>query len=112
MTPLARRRTGEETSNLAFLVPTLTYDANDAFLTLTRNATLFQSVALTPNQQSVAHARDQFPTANPLFLAVLNQSASGDGNLSSAIRVFVFDYFHDRAGDPGEGSPVAPDDPK
>jgi outer membrane autotransporter protein len=65
------------TSNLAFLIPTLSYDANDAFLTLTRNATLFQSVAATPNQLSVAGALDRFPTDNPLFLAVLNQSAAG-----------------------------------
>ena len=34
-------------------------------------------MAQTPNQCNVAHALDQFPTDNPLFLAVLNQTAAG-----------------------------------
>ncbi len=65
------------TSNLAFLIPQLAYTSNSVLLTLSRNGTLFQIVAQSSNQQSVAHALDQFPTANPLFLAVLNQSAAG-----------------------------------
>ncbi len=49
------------TSNLAFLTPTLSYDPNDVFLTLTRNATQFSSVAQTPNQKAVAGALDAAP---------------------------------------------------
>ncbi len=62
---------------LPFLTPTLSYDAHDVFLTLTRSATAFSSVAQTPNEFSVAHALDQFPSANSLYLAVANQTAAG-----------------------------------
>jgi outer membrane autotransporter protein len=71
------------TSNLAFLTPTVAYNvgpgANDVVLTLTliNNAVDFCSVAETRNQCNVATALDQFPTDNPLFLAVLNQTAEG-----------------------------------
>ena len=68
------------TANLAFLVPSVDYaggTGNDVVLTLMRNATLFSDVADTPNQRAVAGALDQFPTDNPLFLAVLNQTAAG-----------------------------------
>jgi hypothetical protein len=46
-------------------------------LTLERNETLFPNVAKTPNQRAVAGALSQFPSDNPLFLAVLNQTADG-----------------------------------
>jgi len=38
------------TSNLAFLTPSLAYDANNVFLTLLRNNTSYASVGVTPNQ--------------------------------------------------------------
>jgi fibronectin-binding autotransporter adhesin len=41
---------GGTTSNFAFLTPTLSYDANDAYLTLARNTTAFASVGVTPNE--------------------------------------------------------------
>lgn len=44
--------------SFAFLEPTLTYDANNAFLTLARNGVAFASVAATPNQVRVARAVD------------------------------------------------------
>ncbi|ODS03124.1 hypothetical protein AUC71_11375 [Methyloceanibacter marginalis] len=68
------------TSSLAFLVPTVVYNGgtgNDVVLTLERNTSDFCSVARTRNQCNVATALDQFPTTNALFLAVLNQTASG-----------------------------------
>ncbi|BAQ17140.1 hypothetical protein GL4_1686 [Methyloceanibacter caenitepidi] len=71
---------GSVFTNLAFLIPTVDYTGgtgNDVVLNLERNATLFQDVAKTKNQKAVAGALDQFPTDNPLFLAVLNQTASG-----------------------------------
>lgn len=72
---------GQVTSNLVFLVPMVSYNvgpgANDVVLTLERNATLFSSVADTRNQRAVAGALDRFPTDNPLFLTMLNQTAEG-----------------------------------
>ncbi|WP_411880098.1 autotransporter domain-containing protein [Polaromonas sp. YR568] len=38
------------TSNLAFLTPSLAYDANNVFLTLARNSVSYASVGITPNQ--------------------------------------------------------------
>jgi len=78
------------TNNYAFLTSSVTYDAgdgNDVVLTLLRTVTprsgtgtgylSFCSVAQTQNQCNVAHALDKFPTTNPLFLAVLTQTAAG-----------------------------------
>ncbi len=47
------------TSNLAFLTPSLSYDANNAFLNLTRNSTTFADVAASGNQYAVASALDR-----------------------------------------------------
>ncbi len=69
---------GQVTNNLAFLIPSVAYDGgtgNDVVLTLERNSSLFTDVAHTRNQHAVAGALDQFPTDNPLFLSVLNQTA-------------------------------------
>jgi outer membrane autotransporter protein len=60
------------TSSVPFLIASLSYDANDAFLTLTRNTRFFQNQAGTSNQQAVASALDTFPTNNALFLAAAN----------------------------------------
>ncbi|HOI73282.1 MAG TPA: autotransporter domain-containing protein [Syntrophales bacterium] len=47
------------TSNLAFLTPSLSYDAANVYLLLTRNSTRFADVALTRNQFAVASALDR-----------------------------------------------------
>lgn len=47
------------TSNLAFLAPSLSYDAANVYLLLTRNSTRFADVALTRNQYAVASALDR-----------------------------------------------------
>jgi len=68
------------TSNLAFLVPFVFYDGgdgNDVVLSLRRGDTLLQDVARTPNQRAVAGALSKFSFDNPLFLAVLGQTAAG-----------------------------------
>ncbi len=65
------------TSNLVFLTPTLSYDANDVFLTLNRNATFFASEARTPNQFTVAVALDAAAPASTLALAIDTQTAPG-----------------------------------
>jgi outer membrane autotransporter protein len=44
------------TSNLAFLTPTLGYDANNVFLSLARNDISFIAVAVTPNQIATSTA--------------------------------------------------------
>ena len=49
------------TSNLAFLTPSLSYDATDVSLELTRNDVNFSSVAATPNQRAVASALQNVP---------------------------------------------------
>ena len=65
------------TSNLAFLAPTLTYDADDVFLTLTRNGVFFSDLAETRNERGVAGALDAAPTGDALVTAVGGQSAAG-----------------------------------
>ncbi|WP_411183814.1 autotransporter domain-containing protein [Pseudomonas sp.] len=45
-------------SDLAFLTPTLTYDANNVFLNLRRNSSDYASVTGTPNQLAVGTALD------------------------------------------------------
>ncbi|MFD0988139.1 autotransporter family protein [Methyloligella solikamskensis] len=76
------------TSNLAFLDPTLSYDANSVYLTLERAVVIdtntgeetflsFCAVATSSNQCNVAQALDVFPTDNELFLDILNQTAAG-----------------------------------
>ncbi|HEY9132329.1 MAG TPA: autotransporter domain-containing protein, partial [Dyella sp.] len=47
---------GGVSNNFAFLVPTLSYDANNAYLTLARNDVDFASVATTRNEIHVANA--------------------------------------------------------
>ena len=62
------------TSNFAFLTPTLSYDANDVFLTLSLSQTAFTPsfLALTPNQRAVGVALNQsVATASGDFATVL-----------------------------------------
>jgi outer membrane autotransporter protein len=62
------------TSNFAFLTPTLSYDANDVFLTLSLSQTAFTPsfLALTPNQRAVGVSLNQsVATASGDFAAVL-----------------------------------------
>jgi autotransporter-associated beta strand protein len=57
------------TSNFAFLVPSLSYGANNVFLTLAQSQTAFASAAQTGNQYAVGSALDR-----------ANASATGDFN--------------------------------
>jgi len=65
------------TSNLAFLTPSLSYGANDVTMTLTRNSTYLQQIAVGGNQSNVAAALDQAPTDSALYQAIVGLSASG-----------------------------------
>ncbi|HEY8682982.1 MAG TPA: autotransporter domain-containing protein, partial [Rhodanobacter sp.] len=62
---------GSASSNFAFLTPTLSYDANDAYLTLARNATTFPSVGVTFNERHTGAAIEALGSASPIYNAVL-----------------------------------------
>lgn len=66
---------GSVTSNLAFLTPRLRYGATAVTLSLYRNDIDFADVAANLNQASVATAVQALGIDNPLFEAVLVQSA-------------------------------------
>jgi len=68
---------GSVTDDLAFLTPSLSYDSNDVFLTLTRNGLAFGSAATSPNQLATADAIGAGPTGSDLSQALLSQSAAG-----------------------------------
>jgi len=63
------------TSNLAFLDPSLSYDANNVYLTMTRNDISFQNVGVTPNQVAAGAGVESLAFGNPVYNAVLNLSA-------------------------------------
>jgi len=62
-------------SNFAFLNPSLSYDANAAYLTLTRNAFSFGSVGATPNQIATGAGVDSTGFGNPIYDRVLYLTA-------------------------------------
>lgn len=64
------------TDNLAFLDPTLLYDASHVYLRLTRNDILFVDVAQTPNQVASANAIDGLGMGDPLWNAFVGLSAA------------------------------------
>ena len=55
------------TSNFAFLAPTLSYDANHAYLVLKRNDADFASVAATRNQGATAEAAQSLASGSPVY---------------------------------------------
>ena len=64
------------TSNFAFLTPSLSYDPNNVFLTLSMGQNAFSFGGNTPNQKAVGAALDQsFPTASGDFATVLGVMA-------------------------------------
>jgi subtilase-type serine protease len=64
------------TSNFAFLDPSLSYDANSVYLTMTRNNTDFASIGGTFNQRATGGGIESLGSGNPVYNAVLNLSAS------------------------------------
>jgi len=65
------------TSNFAFLSPTLSYTATEVRLLLVRNDLHFADAAQTANQRSTGQALERVGFPNPLFLAIVGQSAEG-----------------------------------
>lgn len=62
-------------SNLAFLTPSLGYDANNVHLTLTRNGTRYVDVAYTANQAAAGLGVERLGAGHAVHDAVLSVSA-------------------------------------
>ena len=63
------------TSSLAFLDPSLSYDTNNVYLTMTRNNIDFADVGITRNQIATGSAIKSLGQGNTVYDAVLNLSA-------------------------------------
>lgn len=64
-------------TNLAFLDPLLTYDANNAYLTLVRNDVTFEEVGQTPNQKETAEGLDSLGSGDTLYDTIASMDESG-----------------------------------
>ncbi len=62
-------------SNLAFLDPSLSYDASNVYLKLTRNNIDFSSVGATPNQIATGDGVESLGRGSPVYNAITNLSA-------------------------------------
>jgi subtilase-type serine protease len=90
---------GSLSSNFAFLDPSLSYDANNVYLTLARNDVSFASVGTTPNQQGTAAAVESLGEGNEVYDAVVELDASSavsafdslSGQVYSASRLALLD---------------------
>jgi len=110
------------TSNLAFLDPSLRYDAGNVYLRMRRNDISFAGIGQTPNQIAVAGPTENLGWDNQVFDAVVNLSAarardafdqlSGDIHPSMRtvmledsrfVRNAVWDRLRGSAGDDGRG---------
>lgn len=67
----------EVTTNLAFLAPSLSYDADAVTLSLTRNTASFPSVAVTYNQRAVSPAVEALGEGNAIYDEVVATSTEG-----------------------------------
>ncbi|MBD9628100.1 autotransporter-associated beta strand repeat-containing protein [Ensifer sp. ENS06] len=67
---------GGVSSNLAFLDPSLSYDASNVYLKLTRNNIDFSSVGVTPNQIATGDGVESLGRGNPIHNAITNLSAA------------------------------------
>ena len=72
---LAGTFTGGVSSNLAFLDPSLSYDANNVYLTMVRNGLSFQNVGLTWNQVATGGTVESLGGGHAIHDAVLSLSA-------------------------------------
>nr|WP_255616707.1 autotransporter outer membrane beta-barrel domain-containing protein [Microvirga puerhi] len=83
-------RFGDIFTNLAFLMPELTYGTNAVTLTLVRNDTTFSGIAATQSQASIGGAVDRaIRCGNPIYNALIGATAAeartGLGSLSGEI---------------------------
>lgn len=90
------------TSNLAFLAPTLSYDSNNVYLTLDRNAVTFGAIGQTPNQVAVGYGVDSLGAGNAVYDAAVslsvNQARNGfdqlSGEVHASMRTALIDDSH------------------
>lgn len=67
-------------TNLAFLQPELTYDANNVYLTFSRNSTGFGDVGMTFNQRQTGQGIASLGTGNAIYDRILNMDAQSARN--------------------------------
>ncbi|HEX7848794.1 MAG TPA: autotransporter-associated beta strand repeat-containing protein [Sphingomonas sp.] len=110
------------TSNLAFLDPSLRYDAGNVYLRLRRNDISFAGIGQTPNQIAVGGPTERLGWDNQVFDAAVNLSAAQARNAfdqlsgdihpamrtamledSRFVRGAVWDRLRDSAGEGGRG---------
>lgn len=63
------------TADLAFLDPSLSYDANNVYLTMTRNDVGFENAGITRNQIAAGGGVESLGNGNAVYDSVLNLSA-------------------------------------
>jgi outer membrane autotransporter protein len=68
---------GGVTTNFAFLTPSLSYDANNVRLTLSRNAAEFSERGATANQRQSGAAAEALRCGNRVFDAIVQLDSSG-----------------------------------
>ncbi|UDL92722.1 autotransporter domain-containing protein [Mesorhizobium sp. PAMC28654] len=81
------------TSNFAFLNPTLTYGANNVYLTLVRNSIDFGAIGGTPNQRSAGGGVESLGFGTPIYETValldINGARSAFDQLSGEIHASI-----------------------
>ncbi len=73
---------GSVSSNFAFLSATLSYDAFNVYLNLTRNSVSMESIAQTPNQQATAAALTEIAALIPTIFAEITGLSAPDARLA------------------------------
>jgi autotransporter-associated beta strand protein len=109
-------------TDTAFLVPTLTYDTKDVFLTLARNDTSLQSVAQTRSQvkaatylQNLGDDAGAAPVVDRVlmlsaknapsaFASISGNALANLGHISQKLTGRLMDSLANRLGDAGDGS--------
>ncbi|SAI05168.1 autotransporter [Bordetella ansorpii] len=65
---------GSVSSDYAFLAPSLSYDASNAYLRLVRNDVAFDRLAQTGNQRAVARGAESTGIGSPVYDAIVTQT--------------------------------------
>jgi outer membrane autotransporter protein len=89
-------------TTLAFITPEIEYTDNKVLLNIARNDVKFTEVAITYNQTAVAGALQQLPPGNPLYDAVVGQTAAGaqqafdalSGEVHASVSSVLVDQTH------------------
>lgn len=86
--------TGNLSSNMAFLDPTLGYDANTAYLYMARNNVSFGDVGLTFNQKNTGNGIQSLGNGTPVYNAIVgmqaNEARNAYDNLSGEIHASAY----------------------